>query len=334
MLQQPNSENRFAAVVVGLGQVGSRFDEEPGRKAVWSHVGAYLQLADRFVLSGAVEVSADNTAAFRKRCPRVPVYDSVAALNARHRPQIASICTPTELHGKALFDLLACPDLRLIWCEKPLSIDLVEARRMVDACRDRGVVLMVSFNRRWYPLWRRTRVLVQDGCIGELRSVRVALPNRLFTIGAHAVDLALMLGGHVEKVSALALPSLQETGEPAVCALLRYDSGASGIIQVTGLRQQLMVEAEIIGDDGRLLVREDNNEIRLERFAPSDRFSGYRQLAQPQYESALEPPGFSAFVAMAENAAAALIDGVPPQCDGAAALEIQRILGLMSNSAD
>ena len=73
-----SGQERLRAVVIGLGQVGSRFDEEPGRKLPWSHVGAYLHLADRYSLAGAVEISHHNKVAFGKRCPDVPVYDSVA----------------------------------------------------------------------------------------------------------------------------------------------------------------------------------------------------------------------------------------------------------------
>ncbi|MGP0091099.1 MAG: Gfo/Idh/MocA family protein [Xanthobacteraceae bacterium] len=323
---------RLRTVVVGLGQVGSRFDEEPGRRGVQSHVGAYLHLADKFTLCAVAEVSSPNAAAFRTRCPSVPVYTGLDELIARHRPEVASICTPAETHGEVLFKLLASKDMRLIWCEKPLSVDWDEARRMVDACRDQGVRLMVSFNRRWQPLWQRARTLVHTGSVGTVRSIRVAFPNRLYSIGSHAVDLALMFGGPLETITALPLPALEEACEPAVAALLRYGSGAGGIIQVTGFKAQLIVEAEVIGDEGRLWVREDRSRITIERFVPSANFVGYRQLGTAEEDTIDSPADFSAFIAMAGHAAAALNDGAPIICDGAYALEVQRILGLMNRS--
>ena len=325
-----NPAPRLRTAIVGLGQAGSRFDEEPGRKSIWSHAGAYLALADRVALCGAVEVDALNANAFRARCPTIPVYSNIDAMVLRHRPQIASISTPPSSHADILFKLLECPDLRLIWCEKPLSLDLAEAQRILDACRARGVLLMVSYNRRWLPLWRRVQTLIGDGTLGTVRSIRVAMPNRLFSIGSHAVDLALFLGGAVEAVTAQPIPSLEETGEPAVSALLRYRSGAIGIVQVTGMKHQLIVEVEAIGDDARMTAREDNGEIAVERFVPSHRFSGYRELARAQRETVGEPAGFSAFVAMAENAINAVAAGATLVCDGASAVEVQRILTIMS----
>jgi predicted dehydrogenase len=326
-------DGRISAAIVGLGQVGSRFDEEPGRKVIWSHAGAYLRLADRFALVGAVEPSAANAAAFRARCPAVPVSVDLADMISRGRPQIASICTPPQTHGEILFKLLECPDLRLIWCEKPLATELGEALRMVDACRQRGVKLMVSYNRHWLPLWQRVRALIESGAVGHVRSIRVALPNRLFTIGSHAVDLALMLGGPVDAVAALSLPALAETGEPAVAALLRYRSGAGGLVQVTGMKAQLIVEAEILGDSGRLRVREDTSAIAIERFESSQRYADYRELGPPRTETPESAADFSPFVAMADNAARAVTKDAPLECDGEQAIDVQRVLDFMATAA-
>jgi predicted dehydrogenase len=330
MSQPANAaDTRLRAVVVGLGQAGSRFDEEPGRTVVWSHVGAYLALAARVVLAGAMEVAPANAAAFRARCPAVPVHTDVARLIAECRPHIASICTPADSHGDVLFRLLECKEVRLIWCEKPLSSRLDEARRMVEACQVRGVKLMVSYNRHWLPLWRAVQTHIADGAVGNLRSVRVSFPNRLFSIGSHAIDLSLMLGGTVESAAALRLPGLEETGEPAVAAILRYVSGTAGIVQVTGLSRQLMVEAEAIGDDGRLAAREDRGTITIERFEPSPTYTGYRQLGASRVER-VDDANFSAFVAMAENAIAAVTNDAPLACDGVHALEVQRVLEIMA----
>jgi predicted dehydrogenase len=204
------SDSRVRAAVIGLGQAGSRFDEEPGRKAIWSHVGAYLERADRLALVGAVEVAPPNAAAFRARCPNVPVYADVEKLIAEQRPHIISICTPASNHAEILFKLLDAPDLRLIWCEKPLAAGLDEARRIVEACRQRNIKLMVSYNRHWLPIWRRTGDFIREGALGTVRTLRVAFPNRLLSIGSHAVDLALMLGGPVASVVAQPLPDLEE----------------------------------------------------------------------------------------------------------------------------
>jgi predicted dehydrogenase len=203
---------------------------------------------------------------------------------------------------------------------------------MVEACRKRNIKLMASYNRHWLPIWRRTHDLIREGALGTVRTLRVAFPNRLFSIGSHAVDLALMLGGPVGSVVAQPLPKLDELGEPAVAALLRHRSGVSGIVQVTGTSKQFFAEAEIIGDDGRLFAREDHGLIVIEHFEESRTYKGYRQLGAPR-EERTDSANFSTFLAMADNAIDAVTKDTPLACDGAHALEVQRVLDLMAATA-
>src|SRR5690349_18315537 len=145
------------AAVVGVGRVGSRFDEEPGRKVPWSHVGAYLARPDHFNLVGVCEIDKDNAAAFRHRCPDVPVYDDIDTLLKSGRPDIVSVCTPAERHENATQSILTSEGIRVIWCEKPLSSRLDAAEKLVNSAAANGVRILVSFNRRWLPIWCRAR---------------------------------------------------------------------------------------------------------------------------------------------------------------------------------
>ena len=67
--------DRLRAAVIGLGQVAWRFDEEAGRRMVWTHCGAYAALSDDYVLTGACDSDSDTRAAFAHRYPEVPVAD-------------------------------------------------------------------------------------------------------------------------------------------------------------------------------------------------------------------------------------------------------------------
>ena len=40
-----------------------------------------------------------------------------------------------------------------IFCEKPLSLTSASAKKMVKACRDRGLVLALGHERRYEPAW-------------------------------------------------------------------------------------------------------------------------------------------------------------------------------------
>lgn len=321
------------AAVIGVGKVGSRFDEEEGRRTIWSHSGAYAALPDRYLLAGACDPDSENRAHFAARFPRVPLFSSIDAMLSTVEPQVASICTPPSSHGAILYKLLGTASVQAVWCEKPISLDLSEAEAMRARVKAHGMPVVVSHVRRWTPLWRRARQLIQDGTLGRVRVIRVAMPNRLWSVGSHAVDLALMLGGPVRDIHPLDLPALKEDGEPAVAALLGFVNGAYGIVQVTGLQRGLIVEAEIVGDAGRALVREDRGEIALERFATSLVYSGYDSLDAAVVERHATLDEESPFLAIAKELANLACNlGTKPTCDIDDAVDVQRVLAAMATT--
>lgn len=301
---------------------------------VWTHAGAYLARADKFRIRGACDPVAENVRRFQHRCPDAAAFADVDAMLAATRPTIVSVCTPVETHADVLDRVLDDENVRLIWCEKPLAQDLRQAERITRKAAQRGVRVLVSYVRRWTPLWRKARALVYEGGLGAIRCVRIAAPNRLLSVGSHAIDLALLFGGEAVGVRSLPLPSLEQDGEPAVAALIAFANSGYGVVQVAGLREALMVEAEIIGDDGRLWVREDRGEIRLERFVNSARYAGYRELAEATLYHEMTQAEMSPFVAIADELATLAGDATQlPSCDATSALAVQRILEDMGAEA-
>ena len=72
---------------------------------------------------------------------------------------------------------------RHILCEKPLALDVADARAMIDAAREAGVVLATNHHLRCAGTVRAVARLVAEGSVGELVSLRVnhavLLPERL-----------------------------------------------------------------------------------------------------------------------------------------------------------
>jgi predicted dehydrogenase len=322
----------FAALVVGIGKVGSRFDEEASRRTVWSHVGAYLARPALFELVAACDPDRVNAEAFRRRCPKVPIYANLSSALDASRPLVVSICTPTDQHAEAVKQSLNCSSVRAIWCEKPLTTNTEEGAKIVNACASQGVHLLVSYTRRWMPIWRRAREIVESGSLGTARVVRISLPNRILSIGSHAIDLMQFLGGEIVDASPFALPALEQEGESALAGMFRLQGGAYGIFQVTGWKANYLVEAEVLGDEGRIIVREDLDTITFERFEKSSRYAGYRELGVAAVERIATGPTFSPFVAIADEIASLLTEANKgPTCSGYAALAVDKILERMTS---
>ncbi len=119
-------------------------------------------------------------------------YDSYEALLAD--PEIDAIYNPLPNALHAEWTLAAARAGKAILCEKPLATSPDEARRVVDGCRDAGVLVMEAFMYRFHPQHARVRDLV-PGTIGEVRAMRAAFSFSLEPFDANNVRLNAALGG-------------------------------------------------------------------------------------------------------------------------------------------
>ena len=200
----------LSAAVIGLGQAGSRFDEEP-RPAIWSHTGAYLAAGNRYRLAGGADLDAGNRNRFAARCPEAQVFGDAREMVAKLQPDVVSLCTPPAGRADFAESLLDAHRPKVLICEKPLELSDQNRRRLVAACDKAEVSLLVNYNRRYSSAYRTARQFISDGRLGEITSITVLAPNRVWSIGSHALNLLLFLAGEKpEGWQALHLPYLDE----------------------------------------------------------------------------------------------------------------------------
>jgi predicted dehydrogenase len=85
-------------------------------------------------------------------------------------PEIEAIYNPLPNHLHVPWSIKAAEAGKHVLCEKPVSLNVAEAKTLLQA-RDRcGVEMGEAFMVRAHPQWLRTRELVRSGRIGELRS--------------------------------------------------------------------------------------------------------------------------------------------------------------------
>ncbi len=86
------------------------------------------------------------------------------------------IATPTDLHAELIEHAAAAG--KAIFCEKPIDLDMSRARRSVAAADRCGVPLMIGFNRRFDPSFRRLRDEIDRGHIGAVELVQITSRDR------------------------------------------------------------------------------------------------------------------------------------------------------------
>jgi len=213
--------------------------------------------------------------------------DDYRTLLARDDVHVVDICTPNHAHEVAV--LAAVGAGKHVYVEKPLALDVAQARRMVQAVSGTKLKSQVTFNFRFTPAVIRARQLMSAGFTGRVfsfhlryhRSSYIA-PERplswrlsreaagggaLFDLGSHALDLVHFLLGDVNEVNATLETLIPERpiapGSTAKALVdvddldllqLRMVDGTLGVVEVsrmgTGATNDLQIE--IFGELGAL----------------------------------------------------------------------------------
>jgi predicted dehydrogenase len=86
-------------------------------------------------------------------------------------PGIEAIYNPLPNHLHVPWSIKAMEAGKHVLCEKPIALNAAEARTLLPV-RDRaGVKIGEAFMVRTHPQWLRTRELIREGRIGDLRAI-------------------------------------------------------------------------------------------------------------------------------------------------------------------
>lgn len=260
----------FTAAVIGLGRVGLGYDLRSGPDEVLSHAKAYLTHRG-LVLVGGADPEASRRREFSAFSGR-PAYADTVELLDRHRPQIVSVCAPTDEHWTVV-ETIAGFEPRLIVCEKPLAGDPVSGRRIVELCRRRGIALAVNYMRRFDPAVASLGARLRSGELGAIYKGVGYYSKGLLHNGGHAVDLLLDWLG-----PARSFRVLRPGTEPDVS--LSFENGCEFFL-LSGRESDFSVmDLELLGGRGRVRYSRLGESIECWAAREDALYSGYRTLVE------------------------------------------------------
>lgn len=92
---------------------------------------------------------------------------------------LVSIVTPPHLHCE--MTLSALEKGLHVFCEKPMALNVEEARKMLDRAKITGLTVMIDHEFRHTPTRKRFGELIREGYIGQLRRLVIRLHQSWFT---------------------------------------------------------------------------------------------------------------------------------------------------------
>lgn len=224
-------------------------------------VGAIAQIAHLPVLSAREDVTlAGVTALHMENALRAKArYAAEAAVeNIDELIGLGLDCvfvlSPKSCHPEQVQQLL---DAGIhVFCEKPLAMTLREAEVMANLSEKKDRMLMVGFNRRFAPVYRKAKEaygdMTPDVVIAQKNrpasEYRATLENAI-----HMVDLMRYLCGECESVQAVAKFS-DPYYETLTTAQLRFANGSVGILVADRSSGQWVETLEMHGGERSVYV--------------------------------------------------------------------------------
>jgi predicted dehydrogenase len=171
---------------------------------------------------------------------------------AREDIDLVDICSPNHLH--APIAMAAAEAGKIVLCEKPLAMNVAEAKRMAEAARK--LQNLVWFNYRRVPAVALAKQLVDQGRVGQPYHYRAtylqswggdpansgkwrfrkadAGSGAMGDLLSHSLDLALLLNGPITEVASLVETFvLDREVDDAVLVLARFANGSIGSFEAT-----------------------------------------------------------------------------------------------------
>ena len=201
----------------------------------------------------------------------IPGYRSWDEMFEREKLDAAVVAVPTRFHMEV--GLAALGHGLHVLVEKPIATDLGEGRRLVDAAGSARLVLAVGHIERFNPAVRELQRRVAGGEIGRIYQIQARrlgpFPARIRDVGVvidlatHDLDVMYTLAAsEVQRLYAETERRIHTDHEDILNALLKFESGMLGVLQVNWLTPTKIREVTVLGERGMFVCNYLAQELR------------------------------------------------------------------------
>ena len=222
--QRDGHEPPYRVAVIGAGARSS------------NHIAAYEAIPEARVVAVADRSGARSpavAAAFGLRA-----YQDVAQMLAQEKPYLVHVVTGPR--GRVdLLEQIAQAGVPLCTLEKPVALDVVELRRLLQLLEWAPTRFAVSHQFRWHPDYEQVRHAVASGALGELHWIDMSAGMSLSGQGTHILHYGMELNGGVAVSRVFGAVSGWDDADPdhpgpvSTEAQLEFSNGVRGV-WVTG----------------------------------------------------------------------------------------------------
>ena len=239
------------AAVIGVGSMGRH------------HARVYTQISQT-TLVGVADADAATAEGIANQYG-VPSYTDYAALLTEEKPDIVTVAVPTRYHHDVATQVMEAGADVLV--EKPIAATVAEGQALIDRAQALGRNLMVGHIVRFSPTIQALKQRIAQEDLGKIFQVtcrRVGpFPARIRDVGV-VVDLAphdldvmrFITGAEPIRVFAEIEQQIHTDHEDLVSALIRFDNGITGMLDINWLTPRKVRDVTVLGENGMFLAND------------------------------------------------------------------------------
>lgn len=268
-MQVTETTTPVRVAIVGAGSMGT------------NHLRVLRDFEEGRVSVVGVAESFPETRARAERIFHIPGFADYKTMISQTKPDLVVVVTPTVTHFEVASFALEHGCNVLV--EKPIAHTVAEAEALVKLSRSKGLVLAVGHVEHFNPAVRRLKGLLEENTLGHIYQLLARrmgpFPSRIRDVGVtldlatHDLDvMRFITGSDVRTLFAQTQQLVHRDYEDLLLGVLRFESGAVGVLDVNRLTPTKTRELTVTGERGMFYLNYITQELTFTEndFEPSD----------------------------------------------------------------
>lgn len=263
---------KYSVGIIGCGDIGFLFDHKKKIKGALTHFKAFNDSPD-FSVKAVSDINVKTVQIIRKKY-NIPVYIDYRKMLDEHEFDVIVISTNDETHIEILKELISHKP-KLVFCEKPLGLNLEDVKEIISLYRKNNIPLQVNYTRRFLEEFSFIEQMLRKEKLGKIESMTFYYSRGLIHNASHYLDLINRYIGETEKnlIKVSVKKGISKSDETVSFDMI-YKNGLE--IRFIGLEPTKLSFAEVdfIGTTGRVRLNY-KNEMEFYKVTKNKLFKGY-----------------------------------------------------------
>lgn len=266
----------YSTCVVGLGKIGSSY---PTGKIVRTHTEAYIKNKKTTIVAGVDPNKNARNDFLEKWKLDIPVFPSVKEMLDKIKPDVVSICVPTEKLVDVLDDFKKKPP-KIFFLEKPLFNNINDGKIILEKINK--IPTAVNYHRCWDP--SHSNFFKKISQSGKLKYIKVIYNNGMFNYASHLIALLICHFGNVKEIkrSGTKIHNLRSK-DPSYSFILEFTCGIQAFFQGFDDIHYDLLETQILTSSGIFSLKSAGCRKRIEIPKRNAFYQNYKQLTDYNY---------------------------------------------------